>query len=204
MRFFRLFALSLVVLIGSVSADGGKIVVGDAVAGQQKYDQICASCHGIAGNSTVPSQPIIAGQHAAYTEEQLKHYASGERKNPLMNAILISLSETDFSNIAVYLSQQRAGLSGATSQQDAANGELLYRNGRATDSIPSCTGCHGSAGAGILPTYPRLSGQHATYTTTTLTEFRDGVRVNEVMNQIAAKMTDEDIASLAEYISGLH
>jgi cytochrome c553 len=52
--------------------------------------------------------------------------------------------------------------------------------------------------------YPRLSGQHADYTVSQLTQFRDGMRKNSVqMTQVAAKMNDREIKAVSDYIAGL-
>jgi cytochrome c553 len=52
--------------------------------------------------------------------------------------------------------------------------------------------------------YPRVSGQHADYTTSQLTQFRDGVRKNSIqMTQVAAKLNDREIKALSDYIAGL-
>jgi cytochrome c553 len=52
--------------------------------------------------------------------------------------------------------------------------------------------------------YPRLSGQHADYTASQLTQFRDGVRKNNLqMTQVAAKLNDREIKAVSDYIAGL-
>jgi cytochrome c553 len=52
--------------------------------------------------------------------------------------------------------------------------------------------------------YPRLSGQHADYTISQLTSFRDGIRKNSIqMTQVAAKLNDREIKAVADYIAGL-
>jgi len=52
--------------------------------------------------------------------------------------------------------------------------------------------------------YPRLSGQHADYTTAQLVAFRDGVRKNSnQMTQVAAKLNDREIRAVSDYIAGL-
>jgi cytochrome c553 len=52
--------------------------------------------------------------------------------------------------------------------------------------------------------YPRVSGQHADYTTSQLTQFRDGVRKNSIqMTQVAAKLNDREIKAVSDYIAGL-
>jgi cytochrome c553 len=42
------------------------------------------------------------------------------------------------------------------------------------------------------------------YTVQQLKDFRDGKRRNQMMNMIAAKMTDKEIEAVASYIAGLH
>ena len=54
--------------------------------------------------------------------------------------------------------------------------------------------------------YPRIGGQHAEYTLAQLKAFRAGERANDtnaMMRSVAAKLTDADMASVAEYIAGL-
>ncbi len=106
--------------------------------------------------------------------------------------------------MALRLSEQQGGLSGAVDQALVLRGEHIYRNGLAAEDVPNCTGCHGPQGEGIPPLYPLLSGQHAAYTAATLAAYRSGERVHEVMNAVAAGLSDEDIAALAEYIAGLY
>ena len=83
-------------------------------------------------------------------------------------------------------------------------GERIYRGGIADRQIAACAGCHSPNGAGIPAQYPRLSGQHADYTTAQMKAFRSGERKNSVqMTQIAAYMSDKEIAAVADYIAGL-
>ena len=190
-------------LTGSVFAQSA-LAPGDIQAGEQLYAETCQSCHGVGGNSLVPSQPIIAGQYATYLHSQLSAYRSGERENAVMLQFSQELTDADINNLSSYLEAQNAGLSGAVDRELVERGRLLYYLGKPQAAVPSCHGCHGPAGAGIPPLYPRLSGQHAAYTVATLTELRSGTRVNATMNEIAAGLSDEEITALAEFISGLY
>ena len=49
---------------------------GDAAAGEQKA-AACIACHGTAGNSTISSNPILAGQHRSYLVQALNGYKDG-------------------------------------------------------------------------------------------------------------------------------
>jgi cytochrome c553 len=54
--------------------------------------------------------------------------------------------------------------------------------------------------------FPRLAGQHAEYTSAQLKAFRAGERANDansVMRTVSAKLSDREIAALADYIAGL-
>ncbi len=199
-----LLALLLLAIPLVATADNPRLIAGDAAAGAELYASQCLACHGQGGNSLVPEQPIIAGQYAEYLAEQIHQFREGERENAAMWPFVKDLSDADIDNLASYLAEQQAGLSGAADQALALRGEHIYRNGLPEAGVPNCTGCHGPAGQGIPPLYPRLSGQHAAYTSTTLAEFRGKIRAHEVMAAVAAGLSDEDIAALAEYIAGLY
>ena len=67
-----------------------------------------------------------------------------------------------------------------------------------------CFICHGVEGESSSPVFPRLAGQHAEYTETTLKNFRDGARRNNApMQQIAARLSDAEIKALADFAEGL-
>jgi cytochrome c553 len=65
----------------------------------------CASCHGPQGDGS-PQLPRLAGQHAAYTESQLKEFNKRERSNDnaVMHAIASKLTELEIRAVSVYLS----------------------------------------------------------------------------------------------------
>lgn len=64
----------------------------------------CAVCHGNEGLSTNPAAPSLAGQPQNYLAEQLKHYRSGKRENPVMNVIAKPLTDADISDLAGFYS----------------------------------------------------------------------------------------------------
>src|SRR5215469_12612255 len=55
----------------------------------------CAACHGPNGNSVNQAYPALAGQRALYITDQLHNFASGQRVNPIMNAMARSLKESE-------------------------------------------------------------------------------------------------------------
>jgi cytochrome c553 len=71
---------------------------------------ICASCHGPAGISPVPSYPNIAGQNPLYLEYALRRYRAGERSGEhagMMFTVTQALSDDDISDLAAYFSRLR-------------------------------------------------------------------------------------------------
>ncbi len=182
---------------------------GDAAAGQQKA-ATCAACHGIDGNSTVANWPKLAGQHPDYLARQTTLIRDGARPVPEMQALVASLDEQDIEDLSAYFSQQ-APKPAAADESLVAAGEALYRGGNAEEGIPACIACHGPAGEGIpLAGYPKLSGQHATYTANMLKKFRAGDTWGEddspsqVMVGVARYLTDDEIEAVASYVEGLH
>lgn len=65
----------------------------------------CAGCHGAAGQGTA-TLPRLAGQHAQYTERQLKAFNQRERTNDnaVMHTVAGKLTELELKAVASYLS----------------------------------------------------------------------------------------------------
>lgn len=87
----------------------------DLEAGKAKVQGVCAACHGANGISVTDAIPNLAGQKAAYLENQLKALREGTRKNPIMNALASQLSNDDISNVAAYFATQPGGAATAKS-----------------------------------------------------------------------------------------
>lgn len=62
----------------------------------------CIGCHGPAGVSASPLWPNLAGQKEGYLLKQLNDFRNGQRKDPLMSPISLSLSDQDISDLAKY------------------------------------------------------------------------------------------------------
>ena len=175
----------------------------DVVKGEASF-AACAACHGADGNSGTPANPKLAQQHPEYLVKQLQEFKSGKRANAIMMGFAAGLSEDDMKNMSFWLASKQAKPGFAKDKELVALGERIYRGGIQERQVAACAGCHSPTGAGIPAQYPRLSGQHAEYTTTQLTNFRDGIRKNSLqMNQVAAKLNDREIRALADYIAGL-
>lgn len=182
---------------------------GDPAAGQAKA-ALCTACHGADGNSLTTDWPNLAGQHAKYLERQIRLYKDGSRANITMQGMVGTLQEQDIQDVSAYYATQ-AVKAGVADDALAEVGRALYHGGDLEREIPACMGCHGPSGSGNPgPSYPALAGQKAGYTALTLRAFRDGAvwgagdDGNEVMAEVASKLTDAEIEALASYLEGLY
>ncbi|HEX9179042.1 MAG TPA: c-type cytochrome [Burkholderiales bacterium] len=171
---------------------------------------VCAGCHGPDGNSVIPQNPNLAGQVAQYITKQLTNFKEADkatgRKSAIMQGMVATLTPEDVKALGAYYSAQPTKGGIATDKALAEKGEKLWRGGDAQRGIPACAGCHSPNGAGIPAQYPRLAGQHADYTAAQLKAFRAGERQNDpnrMMQMIAVKLNDQDIAALSQYTQGL-
>ncbi len=64
-----------------------------------------------------------------------------------------------------------------------------------------CQACHGPQGHSMVPMFPTLAGQPATYTYLQLQDYKAGRRHNEVMSPQAQTLSDEDMRDLAAYFA---
>lgn len=182
----------------------------DAKKGQALAQGLCAACHASDGNSVIPTNPILAGQHYSYLKNQLNYFQVKEgedkakRENAVMLGIASGLSSDDIDNLSAYYSQQKIKPSYASNIGLAKAGEKVYKAGDDSRGIPSCSSCHGPRGLGVPGQFPRISGQHAAYTASTLTSYKNGSRANnKQMMAISSRLTEEQINALAEYLAGL-
>jgi cytochrome c553 len=185
------------------------VAEGDAATGQAKA-AICAACHGADGNSIMPQWPKLAGQHPAYLVRQFNLIKAGARPVPEMTGIVAAVNEQDIDAIAAWYSSQTIN-GGVADEALAARGEKLWRAGNAKKGVPACMACHGPAGEGNpLAGYPALAGQHSVYSANMLKRFHAGENWGEkdtnsqVMNGVAAALSDDDIHALASFIEGLY
>ncbi len=70
-------------------------------------------------------------------------------------------------------------------------------------SAQPCFGCHGQNGISQIPSYPNLAGQKQKYLEIQLRAYRDGERIHDIMSPMAKSLTNSEIATLAQYFSGL-
>lgn len=191
---------------GPALSAGAEAAKGDPAAGKAAA-AVCGSCHGADGKALVPAYPNLGGQHAAYTAKQLTEFRDGIRVNALMSPMAAALTDQGILDLAAFY-ESLAPIPGVASEENLQAGEDIYRGGISSADIPSCMGCHGPNGSGNpAAAYPAIAGQNAEYIAEQLKHFRSGARandVNEMMRSIAKRMSDDEIAAVANYVAGLH
>jgi cytochrome c553 len=166
---------------------------------------VCLPCHGEVGNSVVPMFPKLAGQREIYLAKQLNEFISGKRKNEIMAPITATLSKDDVPGLAAFYAAQTQTPGNVADAALADAGKKLYDDGNTESGVPACMGCHQPKGEGN-ERYPRLAGQHQTYTLQQMADFKAGNRANDkgkVMRAVAERMTDQEMKAVSEYIAGL-
>jgi len=195
-------------MTASVQAAGVK---GDAAAGEAKA-VTCGACHGVDGNSAVPTFPKLAGLGEKYLLKQMKDIRDGRRPVAVMAGQVDNMSDQDLADIAAFY-DQKARTSEMADEDLVAMGRSIYMSGIMDRKVAACSGCHSPTGKGNAPGgFPALAGQHADYIATQLTMFRKGYedpagRTNDgdskIMRTTAFELSDLEIKAVASYASGL-
>lgn len=98
MKHSLLLATALVASSPALALDGAKLY----------QEKTCWSCHGKDAKKTLtPAYPKLAGQNAAYAEQQMKDIKSGARSNgqsAAMKGVMGLVNDEEIKAIAQYLS----------------------------------------------------------------------------------------------------
>lgn len=201
-----LFAIASVALFAT-QVQAESLVDGSAEYGKAK-SLTCTACHGQEGNSANALWPNLAGQGAPYTYAQLQYFKNGTRQNALMSSQAMMLSDEDMADLAVYYESLPVAAQAVKDPATVNRGEALYRGGDSEAGVAACIACHGPRGNGNpAAMYPLVRGQHADYTAKQLRDYKSGERVTggktQIMQNIAQRLSEEDILALSSYIQGL-
>ncbi len=197
-------AAAALLLLGTA---GSTLAAEESPAEPPKPWAICASCHGPDGNSVNPIWPKLAGQGADYIAKQIHDFKGGKRVDPLMTGMAMAVQDNALGEVAAYFASQQAQPGVPVKPELVDQGRQLYVAGDPETGVTACAACHGPNGNGNpAARFPALGSQHAAYTIKQLQMFRNGSRANdpnEMMRDIAVKLSEEDIEALAMYLSTL-
>src|ERR1700754_5335054 len=71
------------------------------------------------------------------------------------------------------------------------------------ERVEPCLACHGEKGQSENENTPSLGAQQAPYVLIQLYMFREKLRTNEIMNDMAKPLSDDDLRTFSDYIAKL-
>jgi len=168
--------------------------------------EVCASCHGPFGRSTMPTFPRLAGQTPDYLATQLKAFRDQTRGDPdavaYMWGMASQLDDNSIGALADFFSKQRPVTGSQSNSAAIAAGKQIYEKGIPAQQIPACETCHGKGAVGMGP-FPRLAGQHAPYLFKQMLVIQNVLRTAPVMHGVVKDLTREQMQSVAGYLESL-
>jgi cytochrome c553 len=172
-------------------------LAGDAERGAV-IAQTCTGCHGIPGYyNAQPAYhvPKLGGQNADYMEVALQGYRRGTRGHDTMQAQASSLSDQDIADVAAYFESFEGEAETGRTRASAAQIEA----GRT--KAATCVACHGPEGVAAAPQWPNLAGQHENYLLASLEQYKNGGRVDMVMNPLIGPLDEQSLEDLAAFFA---
>jgi cytochrome c553 len=203
-------------LLCTASMAGALAVVNTGASGFSERDlqakiEYCKTCHGLSGQGYRGSSPMprLAGQQAAYLENQLRAFIEHRRESRIMSKVASALAPAMLTPLASHFSDLHPKPLGGAPKELIAEGKRLYETGLPGSSAEPCSGCHGSEANGKGES-PRLAGQLHDYTIKTLVNWskergQDPTRPDSsaIMKPIAHSLTEAQVSALAAYLSEL-
>lgn len=198
MKRLLMLGIGLAFGVGPALAQDGEHAVAEKIIGGS-----CFLCHGADGESASEVFPRLAAQNADYIAKQLAYFKDGTRKSSAMSNVVDKLSPEDMQALGAFYASRPAHKEAAKEELLAGVGRYIFEKGNRYSGVPACASCHGSSGEGNT-IMPRLAGQFASYLENQLKQFnkRERTSDNEVMHVVAEKMTEFEMAAVAEYLSG--
>jgi cytochrome c553 len=171
---------------------------GDAERGRAKATQVCASCHGADGNSTMENIPSLAGQPETFTTLQLILFRERIRLVDAMLEVSRPLSDGDIADLAAHYARL------PPRPPPAARDAAKAGRGAAIAERLRCATCHAQNYAG-REQMPRLAGQREDYLLHSMKQFRDNERTgtDTTMQGVLYGLSDADLSAMAHYLAQL-
>lgn len=63
----------------------------------------------------------------------------------------------------------------------------------------ACAGCHGADGNSVSGNFPKLAGQYKNYLKQQIKAFKDGSRIDEMMQSMVTNLSNQDIEDISGY-----
>lgn len=168
--------------------------------------QECSLCHGRGGQSVSPTFPRLAGQRAAYIQEELMEFRDGTRQDPDAEAYMWGMASQLDNDLIEALGHYYENLQPPPAEAEdpklVSMGKALFEGGDPGAGVPPCQVCHGPQAQGVGP-LPRLAGQHVAYLVKQMRSFKEGLRASPVMEPIMRNLTGDQMEDVANYLRTL-
>jgi len=171
----------------------------------------CETCHGLSARGFIGTNPMprLAGQQPGYIKNQLQAFIDRRRLNPVMGNVAHVLSPAMVEALATHFKELDPPPYGGAQKDLVAEGEKIFHEGIPDAEVPACESCHGQDAHGV-DEFPRLAGQLDGYIISKLKNWSKergqdpkNPDNSDMMAPIAAKLTTEQIAAVAAYVSYL-
>jgi|GEM_PF-41750 len=129
--------------------------------------------------STAPRVAPSSTASATVAATSLASYDLAENINPLTGMPAPKIESAD------------------TIKLKTGDGDTVY--GKSNSEL--CQGCHGEDGNSIDPLIPKLAGQYDKYIAKQLRNYQAGIRTHQIMNAMAATISDEELADISSYFA---
>jgi cytochrome c553 len=164
----------------------------------QERLQLCGTCHGEKGNSSMEKTPSLAGQPELFLTNQLILMRDRIRLSEVMAPFAKELTDAQIVELAAHYSTLPPEKSPEPVDQ------ALVPRGEALSKSLRCGSCHGANYAGGEQ-IPQLARQRIDYVVESLIAYRDGLRygIDTSMNGVMVGVSDPDIRALAHYLASV-
>lgn len=193
----------------------------------EEINELCAGCHGEFGEGGKQGEyPRIAGQPAAFLEQQLHLFRDRKRPNLAMVEYVDErqMPDEDIQDISAYLAAIELPTRMKPMDEDAPEFDALARLREAERvlQIPpapgdvkvggrlykrECASCHGRDGMGDAgDAVPMLAGQYTNYLWRQVDKYLDGVRIHDLSapeDRLLAAFSREELRDIFAYVSRL-
>ena len=167
----------------------------------EKFNTVCAACHGANGRSDMAGVPVLAGNSSLYVITQLFLFREGRRKNEAMIAMAKPMTDADLRGFSDHIGTLTAVPAPAPATPPDA---VRMLKAKALAEQHKCTYCHGADLAGGQQV-PRIGGQKEDYLRQTLHAFKAGERpgYTRAMTEALSQVLVEDLDLLAFYAANI-
>lgn len=187
----------------------------DIAKGKEVAATLCVACHAADGNSGIATYPRLAAQFPKYIEKNVHEIKDGKRawgnaEQMKVAPGIATLTDQQIRDVAAFYSTQYPKAGEVNPNENPELGAKIFRGGIAEKGVPACMSCHGPNGAGMpaggtaILAFPRIGGQHKSYVVTQLKAYQSGQRKHAMMEEIAKRLSAEEMDAVGNFVQGLH